>query len=118
MTSLADRLDAIAHLIDTLPGYTRDDARVWRELIRHIDRVSFERTGHIIVVGSSPKRIAAGISQTDASLTASMVEEVLPRLAARGHLVIEQDHIDGLFQYRLFLYHREEKTEAPSANTP
>ncbi|HMB91237.1 MAG TPA: hypothetical protein VKP65_10345 [Rhodothermales bacterium] len=96
MTKLEDRLSTIAHMMDGLPGYTSHEVLVWQNLIQHVDRACFERTGRIVAANVSLHDLA------DALGTKTMMH-ALEHLAERGHLIIEPDTADRSIRYRLFL---------------
>jgi hypothetical protein len=106
MMKMEDRLGAIAHMMDASPDYSSTEKVVWRELVRHVDRACFERTGRIIASGLTPEGIARNASRGAPPLTPSCVGEALARLTERGHLVVDMGGPKHPPCYRLFLFNR------------
>lgn len=104
MTDLAERLEAIAHMMDHTLGYGAGEVQVWRAMIRRVDTDCFERSGKLIARGLSPEHLAASLAP---ALTVPDVERALRRLADRGHLAIKGG--DGEHHYQLFLFHCSEQ---------
>lgn len=104
MTNLEDRLMAIAHMMDGLPGYSSNEVLVWQNLIRHVDRACFERTGRIIALDVSLEILSDTIG-TQALIHA------LEHLAERGHLLIEASDADRSVRYLLFLSRHAETVQ-------
>lgn len=97
MTSLDDRLEAIAHMMDPSRGRPREEILVWKALIHHVDRETFERTGRIVVTAPSLETL---VGTTVPHLTMHSVEQAIRSLASRG--LVEHEPGDVL-RYQLFL---------------
>lgn len=97
MTSLEDKLEAIAHMMDPSRERTREEILVWRALIHHVDRETFERTGRIVVTATS---LEALVGRTVPRLTTHSVEEAIQNLSSRG--LVEHEPGETL-TYKLFL---------------
>lgn len=108
MNKLDETLAAIAHMMDTTPGYTADETLVWRTLIKHVNKPHFERTGRIVVVGITPESIASRTRRDRCDMAPHAIGEALKKLEARGHLQVEMTSADGRPRYSLFLFQRLE----------
>jgi hypothetical protein len=101
MTDLADRLEAVAHMMDHAPGYEPGEVKVWRAMIRRVDTDCFERSGKLIARDLSLEQLSRSLAP---ALTADDVERALERLIDRGHLANDADAADAQQHYRLFLF--------------
>lgn len=103
MLNLNDKLQAVTRMMDVTPKYTTEHQRVWKELIRRVNRMHFQHTGEIIADELTVEALAFNASFAGPAITPSGVERCLRHLAERGHLVIDRED-DDVFRCRLFLF--------------